>query len=514
VTAPEARRSQWRTAVAVIVGGTLLRLVLAAFLPLFPDEAYYWVWSRNLAAGYFDHPPMIAWVIRFGTALVGDVPVGVRLGPVLCGSIASLAVASTARRIAGDDAALLAAVMMVVLPLAAAGLVLATPDAPLLAAFAVAMYTVVRAIGAPVRSRESTRWWLFAGIALGLAFSSKYTSILLPLGVVAAVVSHRDLRRRLLEPGPYLACIVAVVVFLPVLWWNARHDWISFRYQLEHGLGSSTVNVWRRLIRHEGDLLGGQLGLASPILVVMMAIAVAAGLRRRAAAERHLLASVSALTFLFFVYSAVRKHVEANWPAPAYVGAVALAAVHAWGDKGNRWLHHGVTLAGVLTALVYAHAVAPILPIPPARDPIARAFGWREVAAAAVNAASRTTDSSVTSWLGADRYQEAAEVAFYSRSARPTFAVNIEGRRNQFELWPGFPRRAARGDRLVLVLGDTRDPHPTVVALAPYFSSILRGEAVELRRDGGLVTTRRIYTLDGWTGGWPGAPTQAVSRRY
>ena len=73
--------------------------------------------------------------------------------------------------------------------------------------------------------------------ALGLAFASKYTAILLPLTVVVAVLVRPSLRERLREPGPYVACVVATLVFLPVLRWNATHDWISFRFQLQHGLG-------------------------------------------------------------------------------------------------------------------------------------------------------------------------------------------------------------------------------------------------------------------------------------
>src|SRR6185503_19654247 len=151
-------------------------------MPLFPDETYYWEWSRHLAAGYFDHPPAIPLLIRGGTEVFGGSPFGVRFFPVIAGLVASLAVTATARRLGGDRAALIAAVVITCLPLAAAGLVLATPDAPLFAAASLALYAVVRALQSPVRSRASLRWWIAAGIGLGLAFSSKYTSILLPVG--------------------------------------------------------------------------------------------------------------------------------------------------------------------------------------------------------------------------------------------------------------------------------------------------------------------------------------------
>src|SRR5205085_1121935 len=141
--------SHGRLIAGVLVAGVLVRLLLAGLVPLFGDEAYYWEWSRHLAPGYFDHPPGIALLIRGGTTL------------------------------------------------AAAGLVLATPDSPLLATTAVSVYAVVRALQEASRSRASLGWWTVTGISLGLAFCSKYTSILMPAGVLIAVLSRASLRVRL-----------------------------------------------------------------------------------------------------------------------------------------------------------------------------------------------------------------------------------------------------------------------------------------------------------------------------
>src|SRR5262249_50946865 len=159
-----------------------------------------------------------------------------------------------------------AALVMTVLPLAAAGLILATPDAPVLAATGVGLYCVVGALQSPRGSRASLVWWLATGVVLGVAFSSKYTSIFLPVGVVLAIVVGPALRERLREPGPYLACIVATIVFSPVLLWNSRHGWISFVYQVRHGLGAPEGSALLAAWKHEGDFFGGQAGLASPIL--------------------------------------------------------------------------------------------------------------------------------------------------------------------------------------------------------------------------------------------------------
>ena len=100
----------WRVAVGITIAAWVVRLLFAARLPLFPDETYYWDWSRQLSGGYFDHPPMIAVLIRAGTALAGALggdptPLAIRFFSVVAGAVASLAAAATARRIGGARAA-------------------------------------------------------------------------------------------------------------------------------------------------------------------------------------------------------------------------------------------------------------------------------------------------------------------------------------------------------------------------------------------------------------------------
>ena len=492
---------QWHAALAITLAAALVRLLFAALLPLFPDETYYWDWSRHLAAGYFDHPPAIAYLIDAGTAVAvrvgaGPSPFAIRFFPVLAGAAAGLFTALIARRLGGGSAARTASVVFALMPLAASGLVLATPDAPLLAASAAGIYFVVCALQAATGSRESTRHWLSAGVCLGLAFSSKYTSILLPVTLTAAVLMRPSLRVRLREPGPYLACIAATLVFLPVLHWNWAHDWISFRFQIQHGLGPAKGSA----IKRELDLIGGQLGLVSPILFALAAGAVWRTLRRRADDARFALAVVATGSWVFFAYSAIRRPVEANWPAPSYVPAIALLAARL--PASNRWLRRGIALAAVLVAILYVHALHPILPLPAQRDPVARSAGWKGLAARVQ--ATRALLGPRT-FVGADRYQEVSELAYQLPDQPHALCMCITGRHNQYELWPTFPSVAQFGDNLVLVLDDTPGTPGTAARLSPYFARASKGAIAPLLRGDDTVSVRRLWVLQGYRGGWPTA---------
>src|SRR5687768_6523075 len=144
----------WRLAIVVTIAGTLARLVVAALTPLFPDETYYWEFSRRLAAGYFDHPPVIAWLVRLGTEIFGDTAMGVRFGPVIAGGCAAFFTALAAKRLRGPRGGLIAAAVFALMPLST-GLTLATPDAPLLCFVAATIYALVRVLETPVASRAS-----------------------------------------------------------------------------------------------------------------------------------------------------------------------------------------------------------------------------------------------------------------------------------------------------------------------------------------------------------------------
>jgi 4-amino-4-deoxy-L-arabinose transferase-like glycosyltransferase len=489
---------QWRQALWITAAAALVRLAFAAWLPLFPDETYYWDWSRHLASGYFDHPPAIAWLIALGTGIANTLgarpsPFAIRVFPVLVGSACGLFTALIARRLGGGSAARTAALVFALMPLAASGLILATPDAPLLAASAAALFYVVRALHQVRGSRTSTENWCVAGACLGIAFSSKYTSILLPVTLLAALVLRPTLRARFREPGPYLACIVATLVFLPVLEWNHAHDWISFRFQIQHGLGTPKGSA----IKRELDLIGGQLGLVSPILFALAAAAVWRALRDRVDDARFALAVMATGSWVFFAYSAMRRSVEANWPAPSYLAGIPLLAV--WLPRTNRWLRAGVGLAAVLVAVIYVHALHPVLPLPARRDPVARSAGWNGVAAQVQRA--RVQVGGVAR-VGADRYQDVSELAYQLPDQPIAFCMCLSGRHNQYDLWPAFPQVAHPGENLVLLLDETAETHGTVARIAPFFQSTSRGALAPLLRGSDTVAVRRIWVLRGYRGGW------------
>jgi 4-amino-4-deoxy-L-arabinose transferase-like glycosyltransferase len=393
---PGDRAGGLGTPLLVLAGLTLLRLAVAAVPGLAADEAYYWTWSRALDTGYVDHPPAIAWLIRASTAIAGPSSLGVRALCVLAGSCVVLACLATARR------PMLALVTLSAMPLFLFGGLLATPDVPLLLGWAVAVAAAAR----------GGRWWLLAGVATGVAIMGKLTGILLlPLLFLG---SPRDWRSR----WPWMGALLAGVTAFPNLLWQIRHDWVTFRFQFAHGFstGGSAHPGLGGLV----SFIGGQVGLVTPLVFFGFALFWTVGWREKSVARLYWWTSLP--VFLFFGLASLFAPAEANWAAPAYIGATLGLGFLALRWRRVVWV--GLGMAGFASALCLIHLFHPIFHW--SGDPSLRLVGGQELGQA------------VQAWgvseVYTERYQEASWIRFYG--GVPATVLPGTGRPNQFELWP------------------------------------------------------------------------------
>ena len=423
-----ATRGEMRTVWAIAIGAAVFRLLLFLGLDLYADEAYYWMWGRRPATGYLDHPPMVAWLVRAGGALLPAEP-GVRILFVACGALAVVFAGLIARELSDDPRAPgVAAVLAATSPILMLTGGLALPDAPVEAAYAVATWLLVRARG---------RGWITAGVAVGLALLSKYTAALLAPALLLLLLVDPDLRRQLKTPWPWLGGAVAVLVFLPNLLWNASHGWVSIVVQMRHGTASGAT--LRSFLEFVGGLVGGAGVVAFPLGAWRLARGRDTASLRVAAAT---LVPVAVTTL-----SALRGKVEANWAAlvfPALCGAAAAQLVRLRPRWSAGLLSFTVGLGMVAAVGVGLELRNPSL-IPADSEAAKRFRGWPEFAAKA-RAAARSACDSVGAPPGCSpddpfvyptNYQDAAELAFYAGWTR--FGPAVE-RPSQLDLWNDRPR--------------------------------------------------------------------------
>lgn len=489
--AGEKGEGRWGLGASILIG--TLFILVAVVAPLLPDEMYYWDWSRHPAGGYFDHPRMIAAAIHLGTVLAGSSTFGVRLVPLVCGVITLLALSGSARMIAGHVAVARLRLIVFGMPLITASFLLATPDAPFLAATAVALWGSLRAIRS-TRPFDQITWWMASGAFVGLALQSKYTAFLLLPALGLGLLRDPGLRRLLLTPGPWLALGMAALLAGPMLRWNADHDWASLGFQMSHGLGAATGG---NSALRELSFLGGQIAIVNPVLVTLLAFTVWRAVRAGHEAAERFLGVVAIVIFGAFVISASRRSVEANWPAAAYLPALVLLSAAPLGTRALRWLKIGSGLGMMLTIIAQIHLLTPILPLAREVDQIAESYGWDRVAG---EVAKIVSSDSGPAYVAGNRYQETAALAWHLAGHPAVYSLNVDYRPNQYDYWPRFEQVAQPGARLLLVIEPGTKADSVLDRLRPSFDSVRLVERVQRFRGRRELSSRDLWLLLGWNG--------------
>jgi 4-amino-4-deoxy-L-arabinose transferase-like glycosyltransferase len=473
---------------------TVLRLVYAGATELRTDEAYYWTWSKESVLSFLDHPPMIAWFIRFGTVIFGDTSLGVRFAGIVAMLVTQLLLADIVRRVTHDLRAMVLAVLM---PESALyyGLLMAkvSPDVALIP-FAVAM------VWALIRLHESNdgRWWLAAGLFGGLALLSKFTVVMLLPAVAAFMLVPAWRRRWLTSPYPWLAAVIAVVVFLPVLIWNFQHDWASFKFQAVRATAIHDVSF-----RTVGEFIGMQWGLVGFVLlpVVLSALGLTAWRGyRRGNAVAILLSTAVIVPFAYFFWKSFTLRVGDTWPMFMWPIGFAAAAINiamlpgegwpAWMIRStSRWANAAVATGIVFVVLVFLYYVVTPWNFIGRNDPVGGEAGYQQVVARAEAELQKTG----ATWIATTDYRTYAMMRWYFNGRVPVVQINERGR------YMGFrdPGMDAIKGHTGLYVGREPDNASSIWESTTAVREPL--ERVERSWRGVVMDTYALEKLTGWT---------------
>lgn len=348
-------------------------------MELYADEAQYWTWSLAPDWGYYSKPPMVAWLIHAGTTLFGDGELGVRAATFLVWPLTSWVIYLLTRHLfrdnRGERIAFWSALLFASLPLTALGGLLITTDGPLLLFWALSLYFTARALdgGRPAD-------WLLVGLCAGLGLLSKYSMVFFVPSLLAYLLVSPGQRRWLARPWPYLGALVAGLILLPNLLWNARHQYVSLHHTADI---SQLDRAW-----FHGDALVefflAQFGVFGPVAALALLMLVLSWRDLHADARLRFLAAFCLVPLAAFLTLSLLSRAFANWAAFAYVAGAPL--VVAW------WLKHGrrvwliAALAVNLTAagvVYHYHALAGLtgVELTSKTDPYKRVTGYRELGA-------------------------------------------------------------------------------------------------------------------------------------
>jgi 4-amino-4-deoxy-L-arabinose transferase-like glycosyltransferase len=485
----------------LLAGVFALRCFSAATLPLFSVEAYYWLWNRHIAAGYFDHPPMVAWASRLFFGWVDGVELAARASALALGLATLAAVFALARELYDARVAAWWTALYAVVPIFDLNGTLLQPDNSLVLTMALTWLFFWRAT-----MRQGLGNWLAAGAFAGLALLSKFHAWVLLPPLWGFLFFSRDRRRLLTSGGPWLAVLVALVVLSPNLLWNADHGWLNYRFQWQRS------DIPRAQLRLENVLVYWLAPFASlsPLLFIAVVRAVGIGIRRLEERTLYLLCAGLPLP-LFLACLAPFVTINPHWPAAGFVPLVLLAVGLASEGQlfGRRYWSAAAVTAAIMTTSMH------LLPLWITASPDPKAgqgkqfvlnparmrrelLPWPQIGR---ELSAELESTSRPRLLMADQWHRAALLAFYARQPLNTFCLEADDAHN-FELW----RRDAGGligkDALVVLnKGNPNQKHETIATkydkfhryLDPLFESVVPVPSIRIHDDGAVM---RVLGVD------------------
>jgi len=474
-----------------------LGYIASNMIELSEDEAYQWLWSKNLALSYWSKPPLIAYAHWLGTHLWGDTAFGVRFfSPVIAATV-SLMLLRFMARVASARLGLILVLAITAAPMNSVGSVLMTVDPWLVLFWTSAMVAGWRAVQPDGR----TAHWLWAGLWLGLGFLSKYTA-LLQIGCWAIFFAlWKPARVHLRRPGPWLALVVFAVCTLPVVIWNAQRDWITL-----HHLWTNVhlEKAWKLTPDYIGDFFLSETVLLNPVLFLASLWAM---VKMWNGERTHPLLkfffSMGAPVFFGYWLLTLRTRVQLNWIVCAVVPMFCLMAVY-W-DQRWREGARGVK-AWLVAALLLGFAALPFLhesnltrkvagvTLPVKQDPLRRVRGIQGIAEAVARARTNLLAEGREVFIVTPHYGPASQVTFYLPEARAGLPdsplvyarVNKQIPKSQFFFWPQYRYREHRngqnrkGQNAIFFVLDA-DPYQPPESLRAEFESVTRAGIVEVK---------------------------------
>jgi hypothetical protein len=314
---------------------TILRVVAVSFMGLMPQDAYYTYYSDNLALSYFDHPPMVAYMIKFFTLILGKSVLTLHIADFIMTSFTLLFVYLFIKPILTKETVKRAIILLITAPFITILSINSTPDVPLLFFWSLTILLAFNAV-------KGGKWyfWIAAGLVAGLAFDSKYTGIFLPAGLTLFLLLSSEHRRKLFSVNFLLFVVAFLIAILPVVVWNIDNEFISFRYQAAERATQMSSFSFNPM--HFPGYFASQLLLALPLFFLSIFASGYLLVKRFFKGERiedYLLFAASFALPMLFVFTGISfiYWVKINWIMPLYLSSAVMVALYLKSNSLLRW---------------------------------------------------------------------------------------------------------------------------------------------------------------------------------
>jgi len=470
-------------------GITAFRLIYAIFLPLAPQEAYYWNYSRHLDLSYFDHPPMAAYFIKL-TTLLGTSAFSIHLAAILLSVPMTIAVYRLASMLFDERVGFWSAVTINLTFIYAIGAMIITPDCPLL------LFWILSMIACYMIAKGGARfWWILLGIFLGAGFASKYSIAFAGLGALIFFASGGERRRWLLTPWPYIALVSSILVALPVIYWNYAHDWASFAFQSTRRAGEMTRLRPDFFFGYIGTIVGIYGIVPLPLLIASIWDVFKKGIRPENP-QYSLLASFSIPLVVFLLPLSLIYWIKMNWTAPAFIGWFIAAVAYYFANQHREWVRiwGKVSFYFVLISFVLVSLAVPLSGLFLGSDSFFA--NWEKLGARVQKIGA---DMERPYFIAGSEYKISSQLAFHLPDHPETVGGHVIGRDGlQYRYWADPD--TLLGYNAIFVFYPISKEVERESELQGYFETVLPREEFTIYSDGQYGGSYYIYRCYNYLG--------------
>ena len=390
-------------------------------LPLSYDEAYYWDWSRALDWGYYNKPPMIAWIIRISTEILGNSELAVRLPALICHILTLLFSYFLIAKYFDKTKAFFLLITISFIPIMTVYSFIMTVDPPLILFWILSLYFFCEYLKSP-----NYRNAFFTGLFIGLGLLTKQTMFgFLILGLVYLIIFNKTF---LFKKETFLLFLVALLIYFPNIYWNYTHQFILFKHTEEH-FTRKTLSLYSFL-----KFLVGCTLVYTPLFLVFFYLGTAYTKNLFKKQFSEILDFLYFLSFppiLVLIFLSFFIRLNVNWILPfVLIGFIFSFAYISFSQKWKVLIFSNLVIGIILSSLVYLLGYFP-QKFPGSLQILLKKFiGWK-VLAEKVEKYYKPGIPIVTK-----NRSVASSLAFYMKSHPKVYVIQLEKfPENQYHLW-------------------------------------------------------------------------------
>jgi hypothetical protein len=396
-----------------VIGFQIFRFLILPFVGLMPQDAYYFLYGQNLSLSYFDHPGMIGYLLRLFSEIFGKSVFVIKLTDFTITTCTILAFYKLASYFLSEKKLERALILITTTLFVSILSFNSTPDVPLLLFWTLSLICSYKAIF------EDKKWfWIFAGIAMGLAFNSKYTALLLQFGLIAFLIFSNKYRKLLGSPWLWFSILISILVMFPVFLWNYQHDFASFTFQSSER--TSSISEFKISPTNFFGAIAHQLLLLLPVLFLVIITFTFKYIKKAVLkfkipqAKTLFLLAFFIPTFVGFLSITSIYWVKLNWMMPSYITGIILAGMFI----SQKLVKTQIIFSIVFHLLVLVQIIFYVVPIKSDDTWI----GWKELGIETENIQEKYPNTFIFS---DDYYKTSACLNFFMN--QKVYAQNIIG---------------------------------------------------------------------------------------